>query len=73
MKCPVCGYIHEDEWEREDSVEIGDERFVRIDCLGRSFETDKDITEDYEPQKYAKVYLYGCPKCKSVQFSESNY
>ena len=68
MKCPVCNYIHEDEWENDNKVEIGDEPFVRIDCLGRAFETDEDVAEDYGSQERGRVYLYGCPKCKNVQF-----
>ena len=60
MKCPVCGY----EYDNDCNVnKTRDEPFIRIDCFGKEFETDV-----WEYDNYIKVYLYGCPKCKSVQY-----
>lgn len=41
MKC-VCGYEKLEDWETDDNIPVGDEKFIQISCLGKRFETDKD-------------------------------
>jgi len=72
-KCPNCGYEYEmvyDYKRYHENITKGDKSFVKIDCIGRPFETDKNLAEPYEDSEYAKVYLYGCPKCKSIHYEE---
>lgn len=70
MKCPVCGYEAEQDYcegkEENNFMTMGDENFVKIDCFGKPFETDAEKDDYFE--RYKKAYLYGCPKCKSVQY-----
>ena len=68
MKC-ICGYEQLEDYETEDGKAVGDEKFVRIDCFGKAFETDKS-TGSYIGE-YEKVHLYGCPKCHTVQFERT--
>lgn len=68
-KCPSCGYEYEMNYGRNrnpNDILKGDEEFIRIDCVGRAFETDKNDYFD----RMISVYLYGCPKCKSVHYEE---
>lgn len=70
-KCHCCGYEYEVSWDYKNRKYIivkGDEPFIRIDCLGRPFETDEYIKCDYGPDREQMVYLYGCPKCTCVHF-----
>lgn len=66
MTCKCCGYEHHEDYGSGKLIKTGDEKFVRIDLLGRAFETD--VEEDSWSSEYKKAYLYGCPKCNTVQF-----
>lgn len=65
MKC-VCGYEKLYDWQTNDGKEIGDEDFIRIDCFGKPFETDKKESDYYGD--YENGYMYACPKCMTVKF-----
>lgn len=73
-KCPACGYEYEMNYGKgykdKNLILKGYEPFIKINCVGRAFETDKDISDDYEPREYMKVYLYGCPRCCIVHFNK---
>lgn len=72
-KCPACEYEYEmnyGSYKKKEEILKGDEPFVKIDCVGRPFETDKDISDEYESREYMGVYLHGCPKCGVVHFSK---
>jgi len=45
MKC-ICGYERLHDWQTNDNKEVGDQDFIRIDCFGKPFETDKK-TDSY--------------------------
>lgn len=66
MKCTCCGYVYEEDYESGQLIKTGDEDFIRIDLVDRSFETD--VKKDDGSSEYRDAYLYGCPKCKMVQF-----
>lgn len=74
MKCPVCGYEFEYGMKAtnyKNVVTKGDEAFVKImmpQFNDARFETDKEYDVSYGERSYEKGYLYGCPKCNTVQF-----
>lgn len=72
IKCCNCGYEFKDAYETDDDKQVGDERFIRIDCLGRPFETNhkNKYWDGYRPDKYDVAYLYACPKCKNIMLGE---
>jgi hypothetical protein len=70
MKC-ICGYEKLEDWQTDDNKAVGDEDFIRIDCFGKAFETDKKCN-DYYGNEYRKAFLFACPKCGTVRM-EYNY
>lgn len=72
MKCPVCGYEYEFECgtkatNYKNVVIKGDKAFVKI--MMPQFNDDRfKIDVEYWDGECDKCYLYGCPKCKTVQF-----
>ena len=58
IKCCNCGYEFKDAYETDDNKQIGDERFIKIDCVGRPFETDhkNKYWDGYHPDKYDVAY-----------------
>lgn len=70
MKCPCCKYEYEESYDGGTlKVVVGNEKFLRIGFLNKPFETDKDIGGYYT--EYMAVYLYGCPKCKTIQYDNT--
>ena len=72
IKCCNCGYEFKDAYETDDNKQIGDKRFIRIDCVGRPFETnhENEYWDYYHSDKYDVAYLYACPKCKNVMLGK---
>ena len=74
IKCCNCGYEFKDAYRTEDNKQVGDERFIRIDCFDKPFETDHEDKDNYYYNRYAdrydKAYLYACPKCRNIMLGE---
>lgn len=71
-KCPCCGYEVECDRETYGTYIKGDEPFIVINSSNEfttSFGTDKPV-EGWEHNE--RVFLLGCPKCKSVSFQFRN-
>ena len=66
MKCAVCNYVKEAEWENEDMQKIGDEYFIKV---RGNFTIQKDRDYGYGSD-IKEVSLYACPKCGTVRMEE---
>lgn len=67
LKCAACGYIYE---ATDDKKIQGDEEFIRIFTAHKlEIKNPEPMSHgDYNHNDYLQVYIYGCPKCKTIIF-----